>query len=213
MGALFQLFRQEFTDTDSIVVTHNSDTLVTSARVLINDIVMNNLIESVVPSVSDPRNELTVTLTSVQTGVIQLVSTGLAPTPEVVQPKPFTLQYTSAISVPDGGTGFLWAGEVLSSNAGELLPGGAASTLVSLAVSVNNADASRDYRFDFLSDPAGAPAIIGSVALPSGSTTATATFSTAIAAGTVVGAKIVRTAGDGVSTFTAEILTVEISQP
>lgn len=81
MAAVFQLFRQPFAATDTIVVTHNADSLVISVRVLINDVVDNDLVESIICDSGDPRNALTVKLTSVQTGLIQVVSPGLAPVP------------------------------------------------------------------------------------------------------------------------------------
>jgi len=83
MAAVFQLFRQPFTSSDTIVVPHNADSLAVAVRVLIDDNVDNQLVESIICDPIDPRNVITVKLTSVQTGTIQVVSTGIAASPTV----------------------------------------------------------------------------------------------------------------------------------
>jgi len=70
-----QVFRQDFTSTSVVVVAHNTNNLYVQVRLLIDDIVQNSLIESVVLDSSDPRNSVTVTLTGTYSGVVQLVTT------------------------------------------------------------------------------------------------------------------------------------------
>ena len=104
-------------------------------------------------------------------------------------------------NVPGGGTLFLRVGGIVTSSAGFILSGGAA-TLTGLSITVDVSDGSRDYRLDLVSDPTGTPAIVGSLALSSGSRTAfTGALSVAITSGTELGYRLIRTSGAGASTF------------
>lgn len=78
MATVIQVFRQSFTTSDSITVAHGAGNLAVAVRVLIDDDEKNELISSVVPDSADPRNKLIVKLMSPQTGIIQVVTTGLA---------------------------------------------------------------------------------------------------------------------------------------
>ena len=63
----------EFSDTDTVVVTHGMDCIGVGVRVSIDGQIRNSLIDTVVYGAADPRNELTVTLTSAQSGVVQVM--------------------------------------------------------------------------------------------------------------------------------------------
>ena len=85
-GSFVALYRQEFTSVSTITVTHNLDRVICAVRVNIDSTIRNDLVQSIYPSMSDPRNELIVTLKSTNTGIIQIVDSdyiwGSLPTPE-----------------------------------------------------------------------------------------------------------------------------------
>jgi len=85
-GGFDALFSQTFTSTDAITVTHNLDRVVFAVRVLIGDVARNDLVQTITPSASDPRNIIEVTLTSSQSGLIQIIDSdylwGTLPSPE-----------------------------------------------------------------------------------------------------------------------------------
>jgi len=74
-GRYDELFRQDFTATDTIIVTHNLNRFAVAVRVLIDAESRADLISDIALTPGNARNELTVTLTSAQTGTIQLTST------------------------------------------------------------------------------------------------------------------------------------------
>jgi len=86
MPGFSQLYTQDFTLEDTIIVPHGLDRLQTACRVLVNGEARNDIIQSIVPSDSDPRNELTVSLTEVASGVVQILDSNYVfsniPTPE-----------------------------------------------------------------------------------------------------------------------------------
>ena len=126
----------------------------------------------------------------------------------------YFIKFTAENPVVGVGTQYLGHSDgVLSSELGLRLPYNA--TLRSITVSVDTQDVARAYRVDILKDPAGTPAILGSVALGAGNTHAAQTgLSASIIANTdLIGARIVRTAGTGASTFANIVVMAEISVP
>jgi len=90
----------------------------------------------------------------------------------------------------------------------------AAAVLIGLTVRVNVADAVRSYIIEAITNPGGAEALLGSIALPAGATTATVrSLAGAIPLGTDWGAKVRRTAGLGASTFHGIRVEAEVSMP
>ena len=85
-GGFEALYFQDFTTTSSITVTHNLDRVICAVRVIIGNTVRNDLVSKIVPSVSDPRNVIIVTLNSSNSGVIQIIDSdyiwSTLPTPE-----------------------------------------------------------------------------------------------------------------------------------
>lgn len=77
----------EFISSSTITVTHNLNQTYICARVIIDGELRNDLITSVTPSIDDPTNEFVVTLTSSQTGIIQVISSDVVPieTPSPLQ--------------------------------------------------------------------------------------------------------------------------------
>jgi len=74
-GQFELLFSVDFTSVASITVTHNLDRLQVAVIVRIGDVARNDLITTVTPLTSDPRNAVVVTLASAQTGTILIVDT------------------------------------------------------------------------------------------------------------------------------------------
>jgi len=74
-GQFELLFSVDFTSTASITVTHNLDRLQVAVLVRIGDVARNDLITTVTPLDTDPRNAVVVTLDSAQTGAILVVDT------------------------------------------------------------------------------------------------------------------------------------------
>jgi len=72
---MIQIYKQDFEDTDTVVVNHNLDIpCVGAVRVIVDGHACCTLVESVVVSPTDPRNSLTVNLNSQSTGAVQLLS-------------------------------------------------------------------------------------------------------------------------------------------
>lgn len=77
MAGVFQLlFEQEFTNQTNIQVTHNLDRFALRVRVIIADEVRPDLVDCIDYDPTDPRNVLTVILTSQQSGLIQVLEIG-----------------------------------------------------------------------------------------------------------------------------------------
>ena len=85
-GSFDSLFQTTFASTATVTVTHNLDRLQVAVLVRVGNEARNDLIESVVPSTSDPRNEVVVTLSSAQSGQVIVLDTDYIfaniPTPE-----------------------------------------------------------------------------------------------------------------------------------
>lgn len=73
-GSFDLLFVQDFSSSSAIVVTHNLDLFQVGVRVIVGGQVRQDLVDSIAYTVGDPRNELTVNLSSAQTGTIQIVN-------------------------------------------------------------------------------------------------------------------------------------------
>ena len=73
-GSFDLLFAQDFSSSSAIVVTHNLDLFQVGVRVIVGGQVRQDLVDSIEYTVADPRNELTVNLSSAQTGTIQIVN-------------------------------------------------------------------------------------------------------------------------------------------
>jgi len=75
-GKFRELYTQEFgggLGVLSVNVVHNLNRVVCAARVIVRGEVRNDIVDSIVPSESDPRNEFVVTFNSASSGVIQVV--------------------------------------------------------------------------------------------------------------------------------------------
>lgn len=80
MAGLFtSVFDLDFTSQTQVTVTHNVGHEGLFVRLFVNNLQRNYLIESVVPTPTDPLNEFVVTLTSAQTGSIQVLSSDVWP--------------------------------------------------------------------------------------------------------------------------------------
>lgn len=77
-GAWAELFRQGFTSTDTISITHNLDRVQLGAMVLVGGVSRTDLIDNIELDPADPRNSLTITLTSSQSGTVVLVDMNVA---------------------------------------------------------------------------------------------------------------------------------------
>lgn len=77
-GAWAELFRQGFTSTDTVSMTHNLDRVQLGAMVLVGGVSRTDLIDKIELDPADPRNALTITLTSAQTGTVVLVDMNVA---------------------------------------------------------------------------------------------------------------------------------------
>jgi hypothetical protein len=86
MPGFSKLYTQDFTLEDTIVVPHGLDRLQTACRVIVAGAARNDIVQSIVPSDSDPRNQLTISLTETASGVIQILDSNYIfsniPTPE-----------------------------------------------------------------------------------------------------------------------------------
>lgn len=74
-GSIQALFRADFTSQSVINVVHSLGRLQVAVIVRIGATARNDLIESVVPTIGNERNAVTVTLTSAQTGSVLVVDT------------------------------------------------------------------------------------------------------------------------------------------
>jgi len=74
-GQFELLFSVDFTSTASITVAHNLDRLQVAVMVRVGNVTRNDLITTVTPLTSDPRNAVVVTLDSAQTGAILVADT------------------------------------------------------------------------------------------------------------------------------------------
>ena len=91
------------------------------------------------------------------------------------------------------------------------LPLVAAATLIGIAVSVDVADASRNFDVEVVKDPAGTPAVLGSaLALSNVTRNSRRDLVAAIAATDMLGVRLTRTSGTGKSSFKKTIVVVEI---
>ncbi len=110
-------------------------------------------------------------------------------------------RYSHDSGVPGSGTRYLRTGEgIVCSSAGDVLDD--ASTLVGVSVNVDVADGARDYAIEIISSPSGVPVVLATLPLASGLRTAKdRSLAVAVPADTEIGARLVRTAGVGASTF------------
>lgn len=74
-GNFHKLFTQDFTAVTSVTVAHGLDRIQVAVVARIGDLARNDLIESVRPDPSDPRNAVIVTFAVAQTGSILLMET------------------------------------------------------------------------------------------------------------------------------------------
>jgi len=85
-GSFDKLFSTSFSSTAVVTVTHNLNRLQVAVLVRVGDVARNDLIETVIPSTSDPRNEVVVNLSSAQSGEVLVLDTDYIfaniPTPE-----------------------------------------------------------------------------------------------------------------------------------
>jgi len=85
-GQFELLYVQSFSSVSSVTVTHNLDRLQVGVIARIGTTSRNDLIYSIVPSISDPRNEVVVTFVGTQSGEILISDTDYVfaniPTPE-----------------------------------------------------------------------------------------------------------------------------------
>ena len=77
-GAWKELFAQTFSSSSSIPITHNLDRVQLGAMVLVDGVSRTDLIDVIELSSVDPRNALTITLTSSQSGTVVLVDMNVA---------------------------------------------------------------------------------------------------------------------------------------
>lgn len=149
------------------------------------------------------------------TGLIGLTgagATGVQGATGIGAGKGMNLRYTHDAGAPSGGTRYLRIGQgVLSSECGDRIP--VASTLTTVTIEVSVIDASRAYNLEIISDPTGAPDVLTTLNLPINTRGVTATgLSVAILANTEIGARLVRSAGAGSSTFNAVIANIVLMQ-
>ncbi len=86
MAGLFtETFRQSFAAQSVVVVTHNLNRENLYVRLLVGDVVQQQLVASTTPTLSDPLNEFTLVLTSSQTGVIQILEVDTFPVSMPIQ--------------------------------------------------------------------------------------------------------------------------------
>ena len=120
------------------------------------------------------------------------------------------LSFALPSGVAGGGFASLEHEGVLTSAVGIRLP--SAATLIGISYSADaTPGGARTYDVDFVSDPAGAPAVLGALAIDnSESDDARRDLSVAIAAGVFVGVEMNRTAGAGGSSFSEALVEIEL---
>ena len=74
-----EIFRQSFTNTERIIVTHNQDVEYPAVRVLVDNEARPDLILAILVDEEDPTNRLLVRLRSPQTGVVQILNYDFQP--------------------------------------------------------------------------------------------------------------------------------------
>jgi len=121
-----------------------------------------------------------------------------------------TFRYTHHQGVPGGGTRYLRTGQsVPCSNAGDRLIADIRITGISVRTDIS--DGSRDYDVEIVTSPSGTPAVIATLALPSGSNSeGTSSLSVFVSAPTEIGARLVRTSGGGSSSFNSINVNVQV---
>lgn len=127
----------------------------------------------------------------------------------------FAVQFSHDGGVPSFGTRYLRYGEGnISSIAGFVLS--AVGTFRGVTIQVNTTDTNA-YDIEVISDPAGrlgAAVVLGTVNLAAAALFAIdRTFAVAVASGVELGVRVVRSAGSGVSTFSAINVQTEWSIP
>jgi hypothetical protein len=86
-------------------------------------------------------------------------------------------------------------------------------TLVAVTVEVNVVDASRAYNVEVITSPSGTPSVVGTLNLPTSTRGAgTVSLSAAVAAGSEIGVRMVRSSGSGGSSFDDINVTVVLEQ-
>lgn len=103
------LYSQEFSATDTIVVSHSLNRYQVGVVVSIDgDADNSDIIQSIVLDSVDPRNSMTITLASVQTGVVKLIDTDYSwanmPTPEESAGLPDVISSGTSAGGDLGGT-------------------------------------------------------------------------------------------------------------
>ncbi len=71
------VYKHTFTNTASVVVNHGQDLDNLSFQLVVDNVVRPDLVESVSPDSSDPKNQFTLTLASAQTGYVQVFRVNL----------------------------------------------------------------------------------------------------------------------------------------
>jgi len=127
----------------------------------------------------------------------------------------FAVQFHHDAGVPSFGTRYLRYGEgVHTSQAGFRMT--ADGQLRGITVQVNTTS-TNDYDIEILRDPAGragGPFVLGTLALPAGSLFAVdRSLAVAVTTAMEIGARVVRSSGSGVSSFTALVVKTEWSIP
>lgn len=74
-----EVFRQSFTDSNRIIVAHNTDLEYPAVRLIVNDEARPDLILAIQVDAEDPTNRLLVNLRSTQTGIIQVLNYDFQP--------------------------------------------------------------------------------------------------------------------------------------
>lgn len=127
--------------------------------------------------------------------------------------KRLLLEFSTDGGVPNGGTRYLDRVGIACTSVPVLLP--AAATLIGLTIVVDSADGARTYEAEVVSDPAGAPVLIGSALTLATGTTSNSRrdLSATIGAGVLWGVRARRSAGTGPSSFSNLRIEVEVQMP
>ena len=112
------------------------------------------------------------------------------------EPNVVLLEFSTVLGVPNGGTRYLDRAGVPCTAVPVLLP--AATIVRGLTIIVGNADASRDYVAEVVTDPAGSPTAVADLALAATNVSNTRRdLAVTISAGTVWGVRVRRTSSTG----------------